>query len=216
LNPDGSIGPVEERLFYYRAPWTFALVGEIAAASRVLDWIRRHMFTPEGAFEGVSPLGVFEARYGSYPLACLLVGATLLGRFDIVRAGKRRLVAWQDPATGGFYNDRQNRTLTGEQELFPTCQGGMTLTLVGQTEAARKAGGWLKRLWHLQPDVAHRLYHVYRPSDGLVEDFPAGEEALYVTKKDEPWQHHYNGGIAAAFLVNLYLATGETEWLDDH
>lgn len=55
MNQDGSIGPVQDSLYYYRVPWTFALMGEIAAASQVLDWIHRHMLLPEGTFEGVSP-----------------------------------------------------------------------------------------------------------------------------------------------------------------
>jgi len=55
MNQDGSIGPAQERLYYYRVPWAFALMGEITAASRVLDWVHRHMFSPEGAFEGLEP-----------------------------------------------------------------------------------------------------------------------------------------------------------------
>jgi hypothetical protein len=213
-NANGSIGPVEERLFYYRLPWTLALMGEITAASRVLDWIQRHMFSPQGAFEGVSPQEGFESRYGSYPIACLLVGATLLQRFDIIYPGTQHLVTWQDPESGGLFNDRHNMTATGEQELFPTCQAGMTFLLVGQVEAARKAGAWAQRLWDLQPDVAHKMYHVYSPAKGLVKDYAPDEEALYVTKKDEPWQHHFNGGITAAFLTKLYMATGDNAWLD--
>ena len=87
INVDGSIGPVHERLYYYRAPWTLALMDKRAADSRLLDWIGRQMFSAEGAFIGVSPQGVFESRYGSYPLACLIVGATLLNRFDMVYPG---------------------------------------------------------------------------------------------------------------------------------
>ncbi|MBI3744495.1 MAG: hypothetical protein HY261_09460, partial [Chloroflexi bacterium] len=49
MNPDGSVGPVKDRLYYYRVPWTLALMGEVSAASRALDWIHRHMFSPEGA-----------------------------------------------------------------------------------------------------------------------------------------------------------------------
>ena len=213
-NPDGSIGPVQTRLYYYRVPWTFALMGETTAASRKLDWIRQHMFSSAGAFEGMSPQGAFDTLYGSYPLACLIVGATLMGRFDIVYPGLRRLVTWQHPESGGFYNDYSERTDTGEQALFPTCQGGMTLILGGQVGAARKAGQWLKRLWELQPDIAHELYEFYTQAQGLVTDFEPEQAALYVTKKDEPWQHHYNGGIAAAFLTKLYMASGESEWLD--
>lgn len=213
MNPDGSIGPVEEWLYYYRVPWAFAMMGEITAASRVLDWIYRHMFSPEGAFEGVSPMDAVGGRQESYPLSCLIVGATLMQRFDIIHPGTQHLITWQDPETGGLYNNRQDMTATGEQELFPTCQAGMTFLLAGQVEAARKAGEWVKRLWDLQPDVEHKLYTIYSRAKGLVVDYALDQEAVYVVGKDEPWQNHFNGGIAAAFLSELYMATGEEKWL---
>jgi hypothetical protein len=214
MNPDGSIGPVQERLFYYRVPWTFALMGEITAASRLLDWISRHMLTPAGAFEGLSPQGIFAQRCGSYPLACLLYGATMLQRFDIVYRGTRHLLTWQDPATGGLRNNCKDMTPTSEQELFPACQAGMTFILTGQIPAATKAGTWVRRLWAIQPDVEHMLYSVCTPAKGLVTHFAADQQAVYVTRKDQPWQHHYNGGIAAAFLTGLHMATGAQQWLD--
>jgi hypothetical protein len=180
----------------------------------VLDWISRNMFTPEGALEGISPQGHYGERYGSYPLACLLVGAVLLQRLDLVYPGIRCLLTWQDPASGGLWNTRQGRTASGEQDLFPTCQAGMTFLLAGQIEAARRAGGWLRKLWALQPDPEHVLYHVYSPAQGLVTDVRPDQQAVYTTRKDDPWQYHYNGGIAAAFLAQLCLATGEEQWLD--
>jgi rhamnogalacturonyl hydrolase YesR len=73
---------------------------------------------------------------------------------------------------------------------------------------------WVKRLWDLQPDVEHKLYAVYSPAEGLVKDYAPDQEVAYVTRKDDPWQYHYNGGIAAAFLTKLYMATGEQEWLN--
>jgi hypothetical protein len=214
MNSDGSIGPAEMRLFYYRVPWAFVLMGELEAAGQVLDWITKHMFTEEGAFEGVSPQGVFDERYGSYPLACLLVGASMLQRFDIVYPGTQFLLSWQDSETGGFCNRRQENPRTSEQELFPTCQGGMTLLVMGELEAAIKAGEWLKRLWELQPDVEQKMYAIFCSEQGLVTQYAPDEAALYVTRKDQPWQHHYNGGIAAAFLSELFAATAETTWLD--
>ncbi len=214
IDGEGRVGPVEQGLHYYRVPWALILMGEVSAASRVLDWIRRNMFSDDGAFEGLSPQGVFERRYGSYPLACLLVGGTMLRRFDLVYPGTERLLTWQDSISGGFFGNWSRMDACGEQELFPTCQAGMTLLMVGQIEAARRAGRWLERVWHRQPDSEHRLYAVYTRSAGLVREFPPEQEALYVTKKDDPWQHHFNGGIAAAFLTQLHLATGEPEWLD--
>ena len=213
LNDDGSIGPVSDRLYYYRVPWAFALVGEITPGSRVLDWISQHMFSATGEFAGVSPQGVFDSRYGSYPLACLIVGASMLDRHDIVYPGVRHLLTWQDPQTGGFYHRYDDMTETGEQEIFPTSQAGMTLLQAGHLQAAMQAGAWLKRLWGLQPDVENKLYAVYSRATGLITKCPEDQEALYVTQKNDPWQHHFNGGIAAAFLTKLYLATGQRRWL---
>ena len=214
MQDDGTLGPVQDRLYYYRVPWALGLMGEMGAASRKLDWIHRHMFSSDGAFVGQSPLGVFEQRYASYPLACLIVSAALLDRYDIVYPGTQHLLSWQDRETGGFYNNRRDRSAAGEQELFPTCQAGMTLLLVGQLQAARKAGLWVKRLWEIQPDVEHRLYSVYSREQSLVVDFPVDQSALYVTRKDDPWQYHFNGGIAAAFLSKLYMASGDSDWLE--
>ena len=54
FNPDGSVGPVEERIFYYRVPWALALMGEVSAAHRLLGWIDDNMLTPNGRLEGIS------------------------------------------------------------------------------------------------------------------------------------------------------------------
>jgi len=138
----------------------------------------------------------------------------MLQRFDIVRPGTRRLLQWQDADTGGLWHVWDQRTAQGEQEIFPTAQGGMTFILTGELEAARKAGQWFKRLRAAQPDFEHKLYAVWTRAGGLMTQVPADKVELYVTRKDLPWQHHFNGGIAAAFLAELYLATGEEEWLD--
>ena len=213
-NADGSVGPVQERLFYYRLPWALALVGEIGKACRLLDWIHDHMISATGEFEGVSPQGIFAERYGSYPLACLLMGASMLQRYDLVYPCLPALARWQDPETGGFRNGRFQRPTDARQEIFPTAQGGMACLQVGQIEAAQQAAAWLDHLWNAQPDSEHRLFHVYSPSEGLVAAGAGEEEALYITRKDQPWQHHFNGGIAAAFLTQLHLATAQAKWLD--
>ena len=45
-------------------------------------------------------------------------------------------------------------------------------------------------------------------------EFSPDQKASYTTRKDNPWQHHFNRGIAAAFLTKLHMATGESVWLD--
>ena len=114
VREDGAIGPVEERLFYYRVPWACALMGEQEAAFRKLDWIKQHMFTSGGAFEGISPQQIYTDRYGSYPLACLVVGALLNQRLDLVYPGVRALRAWQDNQTGGELAQATEPNIAGE------------------------------------------------------------------------------------------------------
>ena len=214
MDESGAIGPVNSRLYYYRVPWTMALLGEVDAANQSLDWIRDNMLSENGCFEGVSPQGVYQERYGSYPLACLLTGAQMMQRFDIVYPGTESLLRWQDPVSGGAYNSLDDTTDDAEQELFPTAQMGMTFISLGRVEEAILAGNWMESQWQQQPDSAQCLYHVYSRAKGVITDVPAGKDALYCTRKDDPWQHHFNGGIAAAFLSQLYLATGVQTWLD--
>ena len=47
-NEDGSIGPVEHGIYYYRAPWALALGGKTTHAQRLMGWIRRHMVSAGG------------------------------------------------------------------------------------------------------------------------------------------------------------------------
>ena len=212
FNADGSLGNVTERNYYYRVPWALALMGETEAAHRLLDWVDRNRITAEGSLDESATSAGPQRRYGSYPLACLIYGASLLGRLDLVRRCTGSLLSWQDPETGGFFANAPEG-VEGDQELFPTAQAAMTLSLVGRIPEAVEAGLWLQRLWELQPDPEHRLYAVYRRSQGLVRDYDPAEAAFYVTLKDEPWQHHFNGGIAAAGLLHIHEATGEDRWL---
>jgi hypothetical protein len=215
VHDDGSTGPVASRLYYYRVPWMYVLMGEYELANRKLDWIKAYMFTSEGAFEGLSPQQIYTERYGSYPLSCLIAGAILTQRFDIVYPGVENLKTWQDEHTGGVNNSKVSRKGKDEQELFPTAQFGMTMLLSGQLKSAIKAGDWMERVWRLQPDSNHLLYHVYDSDrQRLVIDVDPADTPLYITRKDLPWQHHFNGGIAAAFLTHLYFATHENKWLD--
>ncbi|MEE2658695.1 MAG: hypothetical protein VX733_09350 [Candidatus Latescibacterota bacterium] len=211
---DGTPGPALQRLFYYRLPWTLALTGEIEAANRVLSWIVEHTLSDEGELDRYSPRGRLDELYGSYPLACFLMGAVLLQRFDVIRRSQNRLLGWQDSQTGGFWECWQQRGSDSEQLLFPTAQGGMTLLALGRISAALCAGEWLEELWRLQPYPEEQLYAA-RTHRGLVVNMDGLQEVeriRYLTLRNRPFEHHFNGGIAAAFLAQLYQATGDERW----
>ena len=216
VNEDGSVGPVgdADRVYYYRVPWTFAVVGRTAEACRMVEWIRRNMLSEDGDMRGRYPVGMFEEKYGTYPVANFIYGAQMLRQFDVAYRGLKFLLSMQDPKSGGFYGSVGNKGPEGEQQIFPACQGGMSCLMLGQVEAARRAGDFMKMLYELQPEIEGRLYSTYSEEKGLITDFPEDQAFHYVTVADQPWEAFYNGGIAAAFLARLHMATGDPAHLE--
>jgi hypothetical protein len=216
LNGDGSLGPVDQGIYYYRAPWALARCGETGAAMRVLDWIQGHMLTTDGEVAGTaSPNAGANRQANTYAETCLAFGAHLLGRYDIGRRAMAFALRFQDPATGGVFQDRQESGADGPQILFLTCQLGMSALMTGHRAAALGAGSFLKRLWEAQPELPDRLYAVLTRAGGLATVVPDGADRRhYVNESQDARQYHYNGGMAAAFLVQLYLATDDARWLD--
>lgn len=216
MNADGSIGPVEKGVFYARVPWVLAVSGETVAATRLVDWIRRNMLTPAGEVAGsASPNNGANELSNTYAETCLAYGAHLLRHFDVARQAMSFALRFQDPETGGVFMDRTRTGANGPQLLYLTCQFGMSALVTGHRAPAEAAGHWLKRLWEAQPELPNRLYTVYIRSGGLALQVPEGADPRhYINESQQIQQMHYNGGIAAAFLTRLYLATGDGQWLD--
>ena len=101
LNEDGSVGPTQEFVFYYRVPWALAVAGETSAAMRSLEWIARHMLDAEGAMRGsASPDAGRGRTTNTYPETILAFGAHLLRRYDLAQRAIRWAFRSQDPETG--------------------------------------------------------------------------------------------------------------------
>ncbi|MBM4409669.1 MAG: hypothetical protein FJ038_13975, partial [Chloroflexi bacterium] len=202
MNPDGSIGPVDKGVFYSRVPWAFTLGGETGHAMRVTEWIRRHMLTPEGEVAGnASPNAGMNRGANTYAETCLAYGAQLLRQYDIARRTMRNALRFQDPVTGGVYQDRERTGPNDPQILYLTCQLGMSALMTGYRAEAEAAGHFLKRLWAAQPELPERLYTIYTRGGGLAIEVPAGTDRRhYVNESQDVQQMHYNGGMAAAFL----------------
>jgi hypothetical protein len=215
-NRDGSVGPVEKGIYYSRVPWALALCGETGPAMQVTEWIRRHMLTPDGEVAGsASPNAQANRQANTYAESCLAYGAQLLRQYDVARKAIGFALRFQDPETGGVYQDRQRTGPSDPQIVYLTCQLGMSALLTGHQASAESAGRFLQRLWAAQPELPERLYTIYTRSGGLATRVPDGADRRhYVNESQDVRQYHYNGGMAAAFLVRLYLATGESLWLD--
>ena len=213
-NTNGSFGSNFESLFYYRIPWALSLLGENYYAKNHLNWIYKKMFSKYGEFKGDYTRSPFDERYGSYPLSCLLIAANIQQFYNITYLGAKMLFSWQNKKYGGFYNKIITTNELVEMELFPTCQGGMAFLNLGYIENAIRSGDWIINLWEQQKDIKNILYHVTDYNNNIITDYDESMQHLYSTKKNTPWQHHFNGGIAAAFLTQLYLATKNIKWLE--
>src|SRR2546421_32659 len=103
LTRDGSIGDPSTGFSYYRAPWTFTVVGETEAATGICAWIRRNLVTADGRIDG--PYRVFD-EWATYRDATLVVGAQLASQYDLSVGLWPGLLALRDPKSGLFANYR--------------------------------------------------------------------------------------------------------------
>jgi hypothetical protein len=217
IGPDGTVRDAgRSRVSYYRVPWALVLAGETGAASRVLGWIERTRLGADGAFHGgVAWDPVANRTANTYAETCLAYGAVLLRHFDVARRTMAFASRFQDPETGGIFMSRERTGPDGPQLLFLTCQFGMSAVIAGDLAAALRVGEWLERLWAAQPALPDRLHTVWTRAGGLAVAVPPGDdERHYVNDSRAVRQFHYNGGIAAACLTHLFLATGDERWLN--
>jgi hypothetical protein len=208
MRPDGSIGDPSTGFSYYRAPWTFTVVGETEAALAISGWIRRNLVTADGEIDG--PYRVFD-EWSTYRDATLVVGAQLALQHDLAFGLWPGLLRRRNPDSGLFANDR----LAGggwSPSLDVTAGGpgcGFAALAVGDLLSARAIGDFLHRLWDAQPALPDRFYHVWSKERQAIvtERDPEFDAPIMLLDRtlDAP-QYWFWGGIAAAFLCRLYLA----------
>ena len=212
LDSDGSIGPVGDGFNYYRLPWTFTISGETRHAVRLCDWVRRNQFAENGDFTGISPRGL-EAY--AYENAVFIFGAQMARQFDLSYRGYQRLMAHFDPVSGGFRHLPEGTGIPADENIPTVAQCGKTALMMGDLETAERVGEWFQRVWDAQPALPDRLSYVWSAdTQSLVTEYPVERATSYVVEAQGEKQRFTCGGIAAAFLVRLYQATGLRDALD--
>jgi hypothetical protein len=210
--PDGTIGPVDRDFTWYRLPWVLTITGHTDAALLLCEWVRHHQFAADGDFVGVSPRQV-EAN--TYQNATFVYGAQMLRQYDLSYRGWQHVLTRQDPRSGGFTHLPSGKGVAGDENVPTVAQAGTTALMIGDLAAATAAGRWFRTLWERQPALPDRLYYVINAeTQDLVTDFPADRAFHYVVEAQAPRQRFTCGGIAAAFLVRLFQATGDPAHLD--
>lgn len=215
IGPDGSIADASGgRVTWYRFVWALEVSGETAAAASVLSWIERTGLGADGQFHGDMAWDMAANRTtNTYPETILAYGAWLMRRFDIARKAMDFAGQFQDPDSGGIFMTRERIGSNDPQLLFPTAQFGMSAVITGRLDVARAAGEWFARLWDAQPELPERLYTIWA-GGGLLTEFPDDIDRRHIVQEaQQPLQLFYNGGIAASFLTQLAMATGEDRWI---
>jgi hypothetical protein len=216
MNPDGSIGDPSAGFSYYRAPWTFTVVGETEAAAAICGFIRRHLVTPDGRIDG--RYRVFD-EWATYRDATLVAGAHLAMQYDLSLGLWPGLLALRDPVSGIFATDRT--TDGGTSDVLDATAGGpgcgFAALAVGDLATARGIARFLDRLWSVQPALPDRFHVAWsRTRQAIVTeaDPEFDPSTMLVDNRVDAPQYWFWGGICAAFLCRLWLADPRPHYLE--
>jgi hypothetical protein len=214
LNSDGSLGDPRDGFTYYRAPWAFAMAGQIDAGHAVCAWIRKNLLTLAGDL--AAPIRLTQTGW-AYSDATLIIGAQMLHQHDLSLGLMPALLRWQDPVSGGFANDRlDDATMSDEMDIPYAAGPGMACLMTGQLEPARRVADFLATIYDAQDDLPERFYCFWsRGRQAPIREADEGFQQRFVVENaTDRMQRWTIGGIAAAFLCRLYLADPQPEYLD--
>jgi len=214
LNDDGSMGDASAGWQFYRAPWTFSLVGETEGAAAACDWVRRNLLQRDGTLGG--PRRVVTDAW-AYRDSAFIVGAHMAGQYDLSHGLMPALLRWQDPISGGFANDRlPDGSMSDDMDIPYTCGGGFASVATGNLEAARRAYSYLARIYLAQEHLPDKFYVFWSRSRQrpITETDAAFELRMVVENQADRHQRWTIGGISAGFLCRLYLADPRPEYVD--
>ena len=139
VNADGSIGDPQDGYMYYRAPWTFTLLGQSDIGHATCGWIRANLLTADGELS--APLRITRDAW-AYRDATLIVGAHMLQQYDLSIGLMPALLGWQDPVSGAFANDRMpDGSMSDEMDIPYACGPGFACVITGRIDKARRVAG---------------------------------------------------------------------------
>lgn len=213
VGQDGSVGPSDEGFRFYRLPWALTVAGHTQAATAVCGWIREHMLTPDGDFDGG-----YRQLYDAYAYrnATLVYGAHMARQFDLSVCGLEFILTMQDPSSGGFANDQDpDGTLGDVMDLPYTCGCGLACIALGRLDAARQVFRFLERVWNAQTEMPDRLYYSFsRQQQAVITSYETRNQFWHVVESQVPRAQRWTvGGLSAAFLCRLYMVDPNPAYL---
>jgi len=206
MQPDGAFGQDASDLqSCHKVPLLLNSTGHVEECRRCLDWLEEHLRLPDGSFRAPGD----GARVNC--TAWVAMGAQVSARFDLSLPAIRFLAASQGRHTGGVYEHEGHRR-TETYDLQTTAAAGLAFLFCGAVAEARLAGRCLGRALALQKDC--KTFYIRFNVRGQPA-IPSGKVTQpYAVAIGEPGQWYSALGMPAGFLVTLYRATGEEDFLD--
>ena len=211
--PDGSWMALSDAPTdaYYKAGWAFGLMGEAAAAERVLDYVKRCLLRQNGDFSPRGDAWYIDVHY-QYINGWFTIGAQKQGRYDISAPAVRFLLTQQDPDHGGFYAQRASAGQKKRSDSMSSGIAGIACLAAGQIEAAKKLAGCFERMIEMQPAPTKRFYTTIEPDGKLGTQFVDDEAFWRVIDAGEKGQCWYAVGLPFTFSILLHQATGDERY----
>ena len=221
---DGSLPTSADCLDgHYKTPCALLEVGQLRAATRLLDYVKQNQLQPDGDFRASDRKFDSDWHYDSYIYAnCwLAIGAHRMLRLDLSFPAIRYVASLQDRQTGGFHHAPPKNDGTDHLNAMVTSWAGVALLTCGMLPEAIAAADFLINLFANQPEPDRYLYQLAQPGTGKVlTDTPPGSIAaepkeLYErVDRQTTGQRYFHPGIQAMFLARMYLATQEAKYLE--
>jgi len=201
-------------LAYYKAPVGLLHTGHAGAAAQAMGIVER-LFFRDGDFHAYQ--GDPTPRQGrSYRNGWLAWGAHLLGAYHLSEPALDRLEAGLDARTGGAADDDSAPVAERTYPAGGTASVANALLAAGRTDAAIRAGGFLRELFDTQAVDATRIFLARdaqgAPIDPVQRGITSGAESL-LFDLSKPAQICWIFGFSLRVFARLYRATQDRAWL---
>ena len=198
--------------WYCKLPWALAGAGNRAAALRALGRVQGE-YLETGLVHCPGQTGWTNAV--SYALGWLVVGARVAEALGPARKGYEALGKYVCPDTGGLYSVPLERT--DESPYFDAAIQGAVIhaaLMMGDLEAARRAGR--TALWFIdhQPDRGAGIYNYFHPKRGYLTEVNDRNRFQCMFVAGTLPQPYANLGFMLQGLCRLFDATGDVAFRD--
>lgn len=200
LQEDGSIrGFPNDLACYYKAPTFFLTQGRGDLANKVLNHIRLNFMQSDGDFMSSKKLKSANpafVEFWIYTNGWIASGAQRLGRFDI------SYPAWN------YYKKYESR-----KDILSAAHLGLTSLYFGDLERAKQCGAFLQRMIDIQDPKSGKFYLMVDENGNLIKNMSSEQKIFEHVDQEQPNQAYFMVGYPLAFLVKLYEATKDEQYL---